>query len=350
MTPSPGDSTLRAEPLQRPEQAPVLTVQQHIEREQQSSPGPSGELAWLMSGITLATKMIAARVRAAGLTDMLGEYGRTNVQGEKQQKLDVYANDTLLHCLSWRESIGFVISEENEKPMTVHHGSPSAKYAVVFDPLDGSSNIDVNVSVGTTFSVLRRPEDGRQDVASWVLQPGRAQVAAGYVLYGSSTMMVYSMGNGVHGFTLDPSVGAYVLSHENIRMPAQGRYYSVNEAYHDEFPAPYRTFLSRIRKGELGRRYSTRYVGSMVSDVHRTLLKGGIFIYPPTAESPSGKLRLLYEANPIAFLVEQAGGVATDGTRRILDIQPESIHQRTSLVVGGPVEMDAFRKCVEQGS
>jgi len=349
MNPSPSDSPLQAEPLHRPALAPVLTIQQHIEREHLRSPGPSGELSWLVSGITLATKMIAARVRQAGLTDILGEYGQTNIQGEKQQKLDVYANETLLHCLSWRESIGFVASEENERPMVMHHGSPTAKYAVVFDPLDGSSNIDVNVSVGTTFSVLLRPEDGREDVASWVLQPGRVQVAAGYVLYGSSTMLVYSIGNGVHGFTLDPSVGAYVLSHENIRMPEQGRYYSVNEAYHDEFPAPYRTYLARIRKGELGRRYSSRYVGSMVSDVHRTLLKGGIFLYPPTAESPGGKLRLLYEANPIAFLIEQAGGIATDGKRRTLDIQPESIHQRTSLVVGSRVEMEAFRKCVEAG-
>src|SRR6516162_488586 len=338
---------LQAERWKRPDKSPILTVQQHIEREGQRNPGPSGELSWLMSGITLATKMIAARVRAAGLTDALGEFGQVNVQGEQQQKLDVYANETLLHCLSWRDTIGFVISEENEQPMAVHHGTPCAKYAVVFDPLDGSSNIDVNVSVGTTFSVLRRPDEGRQDVASWVLQPGKVQVAAGYVLYGSATMMVYSIGNGVHGFTLDPSVGAYVLSHENIRMPKQGRYYSCNEAYHDEFPAAYRKFLAQIRRGDLGRRYSTRYVGSMVADVHRTLLKGGIFLYPPTTEAPSGKLRLLYEANPIAFLIEQAGGVARAGTQRVLDIQPENIHQRTSLVVGSPVEMDAFRKCVE---
>src|SRR5262245_20035731 len=215
--------------LQRGENSSLLTVQQHILREQGRSPGATGEFSWLMSGITLATKMIASRVRAAGLTDIIGEYGRSNIQGEKQQKLDVYANETLLHCLSWRESIGFVASEENERPMAVHHGSPSAKYAVVFDPLDGSSNIDVNVSVGTTFSVLRRPEDGREDVSAWVLQPGKVQVAAGYVLYGSSTMLVYTTGSGVHGFTLDPTVGAYILSHENIRMPTQGGYYSVNE-------------------------------------------------------------------------------------------------------------------------
>lgn len=349
MTPPADDSILRSEALHRPTQVPILTVQQHIQREQQWIPGASGEFSWLMSGITLATKMIAARVRHAGLTDALGEVGQINVQGEEQQKLDVYANETLLHCLSWRESIGFVASEENERPIAVHHGAPTAKYAVIFDPLDGSSNLDVNVSVGTTFSVLRRPEDGREDVASWVLQPGRVQVAAGYVLYGSSTMLVYSIGRGVHGFTLDPSVGAYVLSHENIRMPRQGRYYSVNEAYHDEFPLPYRRFLDQVRQGKLGRRYSTRYVGSMVADFHRTLLKGGIFMYPPTGESPSGKLRLLYEANPIAFLAEQARGAATDGRQRILDIQPTTIHQRTALVVGSPVEMEAFGQCMAHG-
>ncbi len=325
-----------------PSETPLLTVQQHIQREQDRIPGAAGEFSWLMSGITLATKMIASRVRHAGLSDILGAHGRENVQGEEQQKLDVYANETLLHCLSWRESIGLVASEENERPMAVHHGSPTAKYAVVFDPLDGSSNIDVNVSVGTTFSVLRRPEDGRTDVSAWVLQPGRAQVAAGYVLYGSSTMLVYSVGNGVHGFTLDPAVGAYVLSHENIRMPRQGNYYSVNEAYFDEFPERYRGFLNRIRQGALGRRYSSRYIGSRVADFHRTLLKGGIFLYPPTKESPSGKLRLLYEANPIAFLAEQAGGSATNGEQRILEVQPESIHQRTALVAGSEVEMAAF--------
>ena len=334
--------------LQRGENSSLLTVQQHILREQGRSPGATGEFSWLMSGITLATKMIASRVRAAGLTDIIGEYGRSNIQGEKQQKLDVYANETLLHCLSWRESIGFVASEENERPMAVHHGSPSAKYAVVFDPLDGSSNIDVNVSVGTTFSVLRRPEDGREDVSAWVLQPGKVQVAAGYVLYGSSTMLVYTTGSGVHGFTLDPTVGAYILSHENIRMPTQGGYYSVNEAYHNEFPEKYRAYLDHIRKGGLGKRYSTRYIGSMVADFHRTLLKGGVFLYPPTAESPGGKLRLLYEANPIAFLAEQAGGIATDGRGRILDIQPQSIHQRTPLVVGSQKEMEAFAKFAEK--
>ena len=329
---------------------PIVTVQQHILEEQKRFPGASGEFSWLLSGITLATKMIQAQVRRAGLTNILGEEGEVNVQGEVQQKLDVYANDAMLHCLSVRESIGILASEENEHPHTVHQESPNAKYAVVFDPLDGSSNIDVNVSVGTTFSILRRPVDAELNEASkWVLQPGSEQVAAGYVVYGSSTILVYSVGNGVHGFTLDPAVGAYVLSHENIRMPQQGKYYSVNEAYRDSFPPEYRAYLEDLRRGRLGRKYASRYIGSMVSDFHRTLLRGGVFMYPPTAENPEGKLRLLYEANPIAFIAEQAGGRASNGQQRMLDVVPESIHQRTPLVVGGEREMEHFTVCLRSG-
>ena len=325
--------------------APIITVQQHILQDQKRFPGASGEFSWLLSGITLATKMIQAEVSRAGLTDILGAHGDVNVQGEVQQKLDVYANEVLLHCLSVRESIGILASEENERPLTVHYDSPNANYAVIFDPLDGSSNIDVNVSVGTTFSIMRRPEDaGLDDVKQWVLQPGNKQIAAGYVVYGSSTILVYSVGNGVHGFTLDPSIGAYVLSHENIRMPEQGRYYSVNEAYSNSFPQPYNRMLERLRAGELGRAYASRYIGSMVADFHRTLLKGGIFLYPPTVDHPTGKLRLMYEANPIAFIAEQAGGVASDGTQPVVDVEPESLHQRTPLIVGSPVEMAELKR------
>ena len=332
-----------------PRKTPILTVQQHILQEQKRFPGASGEFSWLLSGITLATKMIQARVRRAGLTDILGTHGETNVQGEIQQKLDVYADEVLMHCLGVRESIGVLASEENEHPMILRHGSPNANYAVVFDPLDGSSNIDVNVSVGTTFSVMRRPEgDKATDPDNWLLQPGSRQIAAGYVVYGSSTVLVYSVGNGVHGFTLDPSIGAYVLSHENIRMPPVGKYYSVNEGHRDSFPREYNFYLDRLRKGALGHQYSSRYIGSLVPDFHRTLLKGGIFLYPPTADHPTGKLRLLYEANPIAFIAEQAGGVASDGRRRILDIEPESIHQRTPLIVGSRVEMAEFERCVSE--
>lgn len=327
---------------------PIMTVQQHILEEQQRFPGASGEFSWLLSGITLATKMIQAQVRRAGLTDLMGALGSINVQGEVQQKLDVYANEVLMHCLSVRESIGILASEENELPIAVARGARNAKYAVVFDPLDGSSNIDVNISVGTTFSILRKPDDADEtDCMKWLLQPGTQQVAAGYVVYGSSTILVYSAGRGVHGFTLDPAIGAYVLSHENIKMPPQGKYYSVNEAHVASFPKAYQLFLERLRSGALGTRYASRYVGSMVADVHRTLLKGGVFLYPPTEDNPAGKLRLLYEANPVAFLVEQAGGTALDGRGRVLETVPESIHQRTSLIVGSAREMDEFRRCLD---
>ncbi len=339
-------ATIETETFARDQGQPLVTVQQHILQDQKRFPGASGEFSWLLSGITLATKMIQAQVRRAGLTDLMGAQGNVNVQGEVQQKLDIFANDALLHSLAVRESIGILASEENQHPLTIPHSSPNAKYAVIFDPLDGSSNIDVAVSVGTTFSILRRPDDSSiTDVGRWVLQPGAHQVAAGYVVYGSSTILVYSVGNGVHGFTLDPSIGAFMLSHENIRMPRQGKYYSVNEANRDSFPPAYNAFLDGLRRGELGERYSSRYIGSMVADVHRTLLRGGVFLYPPTTEHPGGKLRLLYEANPIAFLVEQAGGIAIDGRGRILDIQPESIHQRTPLVVGSPVEMEHLAQC-----
>jgi fructose-1,6-bisphosphatase I len=215
------------------------------------------------------------------------------------------------------------------------------KYVVIFDPLDGSSNIDVNVSVGTIFSIFRRDLDGisQRDPGADVLQVGTKQIAAGYVLYGPSTLLVYSTGHGVHGFTLDPSFGAYVLTHPDIKMPESGTYYSINEANLASFPAAYQSFLATLREGKTGRTYSSRYVGSLVADFHRTLLKGGIFCYPPTRRYPQGKLRLMYEANPIAFLTEQAGGVATDGHQRILDIQPDSLHQRTPLAIGSPNEM-----------
>lgn len=325
----------------------IVTVQQHILHDQKRFPGASGEFSWLLSGITLATKMVQARVRRAGLSDILGDAGETNVQGEVQQKLDVYANEAMMHCLSARASIGVLASEENEHPRLTAHCSPEAHYAVIFDPLDGSSNIDVNVSVGTTFSILRRPEGADCDEPEkWLLQPGKKQVAAGYVCYGSSTILVYSVGLGVHGFTLDPSVGAFILSHPNIKMPAKGKYYSVNEAYRDDFPPGYNEYLDRLRKGDLGIKYASRYIGSMVADFHRTILKGGVFLYPPTGDHSEGKLRLLYEANPIAFLAEQAGGIATTGTRRVLDIEPTSIHQRTPFIVGGTTEMAEFKRLV----
>lgn len=326
----------------------AVTFQQHIVLEQANLPGSPIDLQWMLSGIVLATKMIQAQVRRAGLGDILGALGAINIQGEAQQKLDVYANETLIKCLSIRESIGVIASEENEHPIVLNYSSPNAQYAIVFDPLDGSSNIDVAVTIGTTFSIFRRPNDGTDgDPLKWFTQPGGKQIAAGYVIYGSSTMLVYSVGSGVHGFTLDPEIGSYILTHKNIQMPEQGNYYSINEAYCDEFPPPYQTFLQKIKTGGLNRFYSSRFVGSLVADFHRTLLRGGIFIYPENKNYPQGRLRLLYEANPIAFIAEQAGGKASDGKQPILDVQPTDLHQRTPLIVGGRIEMEVFESCLE---
>lgn len=331
--------------------AMITTVQQHILQQQQemlksSGREATGTFSWLLSGITLATKMVEAKIRAAGLSDVLGAAGAENVQGEQQQKLDVYANQALLHCLGLRDSVAALVSEEDEKPVTFNRDPETGKYIIVFDPLDGSSNIDVNVNVGTIFSILRRlpPEHGTLEES--ILQQGFRQVAAGYVVYGPSTVLVYTTGNGVFGFTLDPKIGAFVLSNERMRMPEQGSYYSVNEANADGWPEEYRTYLAKLREKELGREYSSRYIGSLVADFHRTLLKGGVFLYPPTVKQPKGKLRLLYEANPLAFIAEQAGGVATNGVSRVLEIKPEGIHQRTPFCVGSVREMELLKATV----
>lgn len=327
----------------------IVTVQQHLLEQQRHFPSARGQFSWLLSGVTLATKMIEAKIRRAGLLDVLGAAGATNVQGEAQQKLDVYANQALLHCLGLRDTVGTLISEENEEPIVLDRHPDSGEYVVVFDPLDGSSNIDVNVNVGTIFSIFRRPAPGDR-FQSATLQPGNRQVAAGYVVYGPSTILVYTTGQGVFGFTLDPAIGAYVLSHDSLKMPQQGNLYSVNEANAASFPESYRKFLTELREGKLGRRYSSRYIGSLVADFHRTLFKGGVFLYPPTANYPNGKLRLLYEANPLAFIAEQAGGMAVNGEGRILDIQPSDIHQRTPFVVGSKDEVRIFQAALREST
>ncbi len=328
----------------------LLTAEQYIlEQQRRYHPEAGGSFSWLLSGILLATKYIAAQVRRAGLIDILGSTGSRNVQDETVQKLDVLANQALQHCLGSRGNVAVMASEENAEAVVVPRDRESGKYVVVFDPLDGSSNIDVNVSVGTIFSILPRDPDptGRRSPLDDVLQAGRRQLAAGYVVYGSSTMLVFTTGNGVCGFTLDPSIGAYILSHENITMPANGNLYSVNEANADTFPEPYRRYLAHLRSGQAGRTYSSRYVGSLVADFHRTLLKGGVFLYPPTKAHPAGKLRLLYEGNPIAFLAEQAGGLATDGKKSLLDATPTSLHQRTPLLVGSREEMELLMRMLK---
>ncbi len=320
--------------------AMITTVQQHILQQQQDFSEASGTFSWLLSGITLASKMIEAKIRSAGLTDVLGAYGHENVQGEQQQKLDVYANQALLHCLGLRDSVAALVSEEDEEPVTFDRSVDTGKYIIIFDPLDGSSNIDVNVNVGTIFSVHKRLPQGELETS--ILQSGTSQVAAGYVVYGPSTVLVYTTGHGVHGFTLDPTIGAFVLSHENMVMPEKGPYYSVNEANAETWPAGYAEYIRTLRASG----YSSRYIGSLVADFHRTLLKGGIFLYPPTKKQPGGKLRLLYEANPLSFIAEQAGGAASSGFGRILEIAPTGIHQRTPFMVGSKYEMEALAKAM----
>ena len=335
--------------MDRAEAAPVLrTVQQHIlDRQRAMHPKATGEFSWLLSSITLATKIIADQVRRAGLPNILGSggvniygsAGTVNVQGEIVQKLDLIANETIALCLGYRDIVGIMVSEEDDEPRILHELDAQAKYIVLFDPLDGSSNIDVNVSIGTIFSILQRRDDVEAGaVMDHILQPGHRQVAAGYVIYSSSTVMAYTTGDGVHMFTLDPSIGAYRLSREHVKMPANGRTYSVNEAYRAQFPDGYNAYLDWVKTDEAGG-YTLRYIGSLVADFHRTLLKGGVFFYPPTKKTPDGKLRLLYEANPLAFIAEQAGGVATDGRGRILDKKPTSLHERTPLVIGSKNEV-----------
>jgi fructose-1,6-bisphosphatase I len=324
----------------------ITTFEQHLQKQQQGISEASGTFSYLLAGITIAAKMIQAKIRLAALENIYGAVGQTNVQGEQQQKLDVYANEALMHCLGLKDCVAALVSEEDEEPVTFDRSLETGKYIIVFDPLDGSSNIDVNVNVGTIFSVLKRLPEG--DLTASVLRPGSCQVAAGYVVYGPSTVLVYTAGDGVHSFTLDPAIGAFVLSEERMKMPAQGSYYSTNEANFATWPATYREYVDLLRTGALGREYSSRYIGSLVADFHRTLLKGGVFLYPPTIKQPKGKLRLLYEANPLAFIAEQAGGMALGPEGRILDILPEGIHQRTPFMVGSAREMEALAEVLGQ--
>jgi len=318
----------------------ITTVERHFLDRKGRNPHATSEFSWLLSGITLASKIIAAQIHRAGLVDIIGRTGRTNVQGEEVQKLDEFANDTLVRCLGYRDSVGLLVSEEEDEPHVIKERGDSGKYIVLFDPLDGSSNINANVSIGTIFSILARdPKVDSSDVLAHVLQPGYKQVAAGYVVYGSSTVLAYTAGHGVHMFTLDPSIGAFVLAQENIMMPEAARVYSVNEAYVDTFPEGVQRYLHWAKSKASGG-YSMRYIGSLVADFHRTLISGGVFLYPPTKKSPEGKLRLLYEANPLAFVAEQAGGMASDGLQRILDKKPTAMHQRTPLIIGSKREVE----------
>lgn len=318
----------------------ITSLQSHILQGEAASPGSTGDFTWILSAISLAAKAIAARVRLARIEDVLGDHGGSNVHGESQQKLDVIANDILMTCLGNRPSVAVVASEEDDQPTILRRGTEGGKYCVVFDPLDGSSNLDVSVGVGTIFSILRN-DPAILGAVETLCQKGSRQVAAGYVLYGSSTVFVLTTGSGVDMFVLDPSIGSFVLVKSQIRIPTAGKTYSVNEANRLTFPEGFSRYLDWAHQNG----YSSRYIGSMVADMHRTLLKGGVFLYPPTKKNPEGKLRLMYEANPMAMIVEQAGGKAVTGAGAksgdILEIQPTAIHQRTSVVIGSRDEVDA---------
>ncbi len=314
-----------------------ITLGQFIIERQADFPFAKGELSRLLRDIGIAAKIVNREVNKAGLADIIGEMGEQNVQGEDQKKLDVYANDQFIAALRSGGECLAVASEENEDLVETGSAlSKNARYVVCIDPLDGSSNIDVNVNIGTIFSIYRRAlEDGPLEERDF-LQKGVVQVAAGYVIYGSSTMLVYTTGKGVNGFTLDPSIGEFCLSHPDMKMPEDGAIYSINEGNYTHFPDGVKKYIKYCQEEDKAtkRPYSTRYIGSLVADFHRNLIKGGIYIYPSTGKAPSGKLRLLYECNPLAFIAEQAGGKASNGFERILELQPESLHQRTPLFIG----------------
>jgi len=321
----------------------VTTLGQFIIEKQADFPYAKGELSRLLRDIGIAAKIVNREVNKAGLMDILGNAGSTNIQGENQQKLDVYADQQFITALKSGGECCIVASEENEDIIRLDTGvSRNARYIVAIDPLDGSSNIDVNVSVGTIFSIYRRKSAEGQAGLQDVLQKGTEQVAAGYVIYGSSTMLVYTTGKGVNGFTLDPSIGEFCLSHPDLKIPDSGVIYSINEGNYIHFPQGVKDYIKycQVEDTATRRPYASRYIGSMVADVHRNLIKGGIFIYPVTSAAPNGKLRLVYECNPMAFLIEQAGGKASNGTKRILEIAVTGLHQRSPIFIGSKVMVE----------
>ena len=328
----------------------VVTIERYIIEQERLYPEATGELSGILYDVALAAKMISSKVRRAGLVDILGAMETENVQGEIQQKLDVFANEIIIKAMDHTGRLAAMASEEEPDIIPIPDEFKCGKYVLLFDPLDGSSNIDVNVPVGTIFSVLRKITRGSHGNLEDMLQPGRRQVAAGYVIYGSSTMMVYTMGQGVHGFTLDPSIGEFLLSHPNITIPERGRYLSVNSGYERSW-APKVIALMRRYRGLDGvqKPMNERYVGSLVADFHRNLTGGGgLFAYPANTQSPNGKLRLLYEANPLAFVVEAAGGAATDGKTEILNVMPSELHQRTPLYIGSKDDVQTATEVLKE--
>lgn len=322
----------------------ATTLGEFILEKQVDFPGSSGDLSRILSSIRLAAKIVNQQINKAGLAKhILGAAGSENIQGEEQQKLDVYADDQFIKALEARGIVCGIASEENDDFVAFSSGNETAKYVVMIDPLDGSSNIDVNVSIGTIFSVYRRVTPvGTPVQLEDFLQKGNEQVAAGYVVYGSSTMLVYTTGNGVNGFTYDPGIGVFFLSHPDMKIPQDGRIYSINEGNLNTCPDSIKRYVSYCQEDDSAtqRPYSGRYIGSLVADFHRNLIKGGIYIYPSTTKAPNGKLRLLYECNPFAFIAEQAGGKASDGSQRIMDIEPTELHQRVPFITGSSNMVD----------
>jgi fructose-1,6-bisphosphatase I len=323
------------------------TLGEFIISNQKAFPYSNGELTTLLNGIRLAAKVVNHEVNKAGLVDIFGSSGDVNVQGEEQQKLDVFANKTFIRALKNRDIVCGIVSEEDDEYISIEglDEKNNSGYVVLMDPLDGSSNIDVNVSVGTIFSIYRRITPlGTEVQKKDFLQPGKDQVASGYIIYGTSTMMVFTTGNGVNGFTLNPAIGSFYLSHPNMKFPDSGKIYSVNEGNYSHFPQSVKDYIKYCQKIEEDRPYTLRYIGSLVSDFHRNMIKGGIYMYPSSTINKQGKLRLLYECNPIAFLAEQAGGQASDGYQRTLDAVPTSIHERAPFFCGNSEMMDKLHE------
>jgi fructose-1,6-bisphosphatase I len=324
----------------------VITIERHIVEEERRHVGATGNFSGMLGDLTLAVKVIWREVTKAGLVNILGSAGKENIHGEAVKKLDVFADETIYKAMDHGGHLCVMASEENEDVLHIPDNYPKGKYVLLYDPLDGSSNIDANVTIGTIFSIYRRVSLSGQGTMTDCMQPGYKQIAAGYVVYGPSTMLVYTTGDGVHGFTLDPSIGEFILSHADIRIPRRGKVYSVNQGNYKYWDKGMKKYVDYLQEEDrsTNRPYSGRYVGSLVADVHRTLLYGGIFLYPSDSRFPNGKLRLMYEANPLAYLMEQAGGRATNGTQRILDVVPESLHQRIPLYIGSE---DDVARCEE---
>jgi fructose-1,6-bisphosphatase I len=318
------------------------TLDRFLLERQREFPEAKGEFTQLFQQLALAGKIIASRVNQAGLAGLLGHTGKVNVQGETVQKLDEFANDTLIRAIEGGGQVCVMASEENEDPIPIPTRYPKGRYVLMFDPLDGSTNIDVNISIGTIFSVHRRQSESGEPGLNDCLQPGHAQLAAGYIIYGSSCMFVFTTGQGVHGFTLDPTVGEFFLSHPDLKIPERGKIYSINEGNESQWSDEVRGWVDWLKTPDKasGRPYSARYIGTLVADFHRTLMKGGIFAYPADKKNPNGKLRYLYEAAPVALLATQAGGVATTGKQPILDVVPTQLHQRVPLYVGSKLDVD----------